>query len=257
MTPTDAVPLRGTITHLGWLLDTSGSMDQFKLQAMVAAQQRYLQTAARTLDGELYVTVGDFGGIDALGGDASLALRTYNVHRPYPIHQLPALVPHTVGGTPLVETLTKMLDQLEQYENRAGNTGFLVVVLTDGMDNTAYHAKNYLANNPEATREQVREAMGTILGLHRWSEVERLAARITEKSATGLWTFAYFTFFPYPALDWLYRFAFADNQKIHVANVDDVGRVNEQALGRYFKARNEGLQSMEDYLSGLQEGGGR
>lgn len=115
-------------------------------------------------------------------------------------------------ATALYRAMMGAFDTLEVYDNRASNIAFLMIVMTDGQNN----------------RERDWE--------------EDLQARITRAQASGQWTILFLTTADIPNLG-------IEDGNIHqYGEVIDLLRAGQPAVERFMKAREVGLQAVDDLV---------
>jgi Mg-chelatase subunit ChlD len=143
-------------THVGIVLDSSGSMGVLKAE-VIGGYNRQAATIRENA---------------SKGGNTDVSLVTFgedvgNVREKYrlqPVETLEDLTEHTYdpsGFTPMYDGIGTMLNIREPLD-REGDVGFLVVILTDGLENAS----------SEFTQSQIRE-------------------RVKRLESTGRWTFAF------------------------------------------------------------------
>lgn len=143
-------------THVALVLDTSGSMDAMRDQAieLFNGQRAQIEAGARNGAGDTRVSLVLFG----VGGGTVQVVHD---------HQDPAAVAPLdrgtyipQGSTPMRDGIGRAIGILESHDDGAADTAMLVVVVTDGCENSS----------------------------QEWTAA-RLSAKIKELQATGRWTF--------------------------------------------------------------------
>lgn len=153
------------VTHVALILDRSGSMMECRDATIDGFNAQRASIQANVAQGdEVRITFLSFGG----RGPSGVHLHKYN----RPIAELDALTPETyipTGGTPLYDAVGEALAQLQRHDEQGKDIGFLVIILSDGQENSS---TEWVSPPPK----------------HKG---EKLAARIKKLRDTGRWNFVY------------------------------------------------------------------
>jgi uncharacterized protein YegL len=145
----------GKQTYIGMALDRSGSMGHL-VDSTVSGFNEWLETIRTDAKkgGNTSVTLFTFGGNDVKC--------EFSLLDPQKIRPLSRGVYKPKGNTPMYDGIGRLLDELEEYDIEDTDTGFLVIIISDGYENAS----------------------------RIWNR-NSIAARINNLKATGRWTFAY------------------------------------------------------------------
>ena len=124
-----SVKKQESITHVAMVLDASGSMDRLRDPALQAFNQmiRDIKTQAHKNGLDMTVTlilIDDVPKLLYAGKNVKAVTElTYSDYRPN-------------GGTPLFDSIGRAVEELEGLPRRV-NTGYLVLCVTDGLENVS------------------------------------------------------------------------------------------------------------------------
>ncbi len=203
------------ITRVAIVIDKSGSMADFKYEVPEQLKNQ-LKVVEEESEGATYVTLVDFNtGYNFL-------FRNYDKRNAYAYYY--NFVPN--GGTALNDAVGAVIKELEGYENiddrKTDDWGYLVVVLTDGEENSSIQFSN--------------------------KDIDNL---ISTKTKTGHWTFAFMV----PSGSG----SFVRNRySLHKDNVvewdltkqgfEKVQQLNTQGTRSYLSARSAGEKAITTYF---------
>jgi uncharacterized protein YegL len=204
-------------THVAIIVDKSGSMSPVR-QSTVSTVNEMVQdvrkNAAKTGAGETFFTLVLFDG------SVNTVLSEEPMESVYGELDMSQYVPS--GGTALNDALGLTVHKLQRHE-RVGDIGFLVIVISDGLENSS---KKY-------DRRQIKSL-------------------IEELEGNGRWTFQYIGCDPTAIQEASQDLGF--DKKVYTFNKSDKGlkqtaHVFASSIGSYYGERSRGVTSVANLMA--------